>query len=93
MGSAMHRHDISDHAWSLLAPLLPEDVALGVGEPKTIAFLPMQSFDLRTGAPWRETFHRIWLEKCSSSFCRWRDKGTWEHVRNLMDMRILMADN
>ena len=57
MGSAMHRHDISDHAWSLLR-FCPEDVALGVGEPKTIAFLSMQSFGFYGQALHGETFHR-----------------------------------
>ena len=36
----------------------PEDVALGVDEPKTIAFLSMQSFGFYGQALHGETFHR-----------------------------------
>lgn len=58
MDSAMHRHDISDHAWSLLAPLLPGRRGAWVDEPKTIAFLSMQSFGFYGQALHSETFHR-----------------------------------
>lgn len=64
-------------------------MALGVGEPKTIAYFVKQSFGFYGQALHGETFHRNMVagKILIVRFCRWRDKGTWEHVlANLMDM-------
>lgn len=89
MDSAMHRHDISDHAWSLLAPLLPGRRGAWGGRAKdNRLFVNAIFWILRTGAPWRNLPPEYggW-KNTHRRFCRWRDKGTWEHVlANLMDM-------
>lgn len=89
MDSAMHRHDISDHAWSLLAPLLPGRCGAWGGRAKANRlFVNAIFWILRTGAPWRDLPPEYggW-KNTHRRFCRWRDKGTWEHVlANLMDM-------
>ena len=55
MDSAMHRHDISDHAWSLLAPLLPGRRGAWGGRAKdNRLFVNAIFWILRTGAPWRD---------------------------------------
>ena len=89
MDSAMHRHDISDHVWSLLAPLLPGRRGAWGGRAKdNRLFVNAIFWILRTGAPWRNLPPEYggW-KNTHRRFCRWRDKGTWEHVlANLMDM-------
>ena len=89
MDSAMHRHDISDHAWSLLAPLLPGRRGDWGGRAKdNRLFVNAIFWILRTGAPWRDLPPEYggW-KNTHRRFCRWRDKGTWEHVlANPMDM-------
>ena len=43
---------------------------------------------LRTGAPWRDlpSEYGDW-KNTHRRFCRWRDKGIWEHILSrLMDM-------
>ena len=52
MDYAMHRHDISDHAWSLLAPLLPGRRGAWGGRAKdNRLFVNAIFWILRTGAP------------------------------------------
>ena len=82
MDSAMHRHDISDHVWSLLAPLLPGRRGAWGGRAKdNRLFVNAIFWILRTGAPWRNLPPEYggW-KNTHRRFCRWRDKGTWEHV-------------
>ena len=65
-----------------------EDAELGVDKPKTIDFCQRSFWGLRTGAPWRDLppEYGDW-KNTHRRFCRWRDKGTWEHVlANPMDM-------
>ena len=89
MDSAMHRHYISDHIWSLLAPLLPGRRGAWGGRAKdNRLFVNAIFWILRTGAPWRNLPPEYggW-KNTHRRFCRWRDKGTWEHVlANPMDM-------
>ena len=89
MDSAMHRHDISDHAWSLLAPLLPGRRGAWGGRAKdNRLFVNAVFWILRTGTPWRDLppEYGRW-KNTHRRFCRWRNKPTWEHVlANLMDM-------
>ena len=76
MDSAMHRHDISDHAWSLLAPLLPGRCGAWGGRAKANRlFVNAIFWILRTGAPWRDLPPEYggW-KNTHRRFCRWRDK-------------------
>mgnify|MGYP000930343494 FL=1 len=63
MDSAMHRHDISDHAWSLSAPLLPGRRGDWGGRAKDNRLFVNAIFRTilkgivwiaRSGAPWRD---------------------------------------
>ena len=89
MDSAMHRHDISDHAWSLLAPLLLGRRGTWGGRAKdNRLFVNAIFWILRTGAPWRDLPPEYggW-KNTHRRFCRWRDKGPWEPVlANPMDL-------
>ncbi|WP_300858289.1 IS5 family transposase, partial [uncultured Desulfovibrio sp.] len=89
MDSALHRHDISDHVWSLLEPLLPGRKGVWGGKAKdNRLFINAVFWILRTGAPWRDLppEYGDW-KNTHRRFCRWRDKGIWEHILSrLMDM-------
>ena len=89
MSSAMHRHDISDHVWSLLEPLLPGRPGSWGGKAKdNRLFINAVFWILRTGAPWRDLppEYGDW-KNTHRRFCRWRDKGIWGDILSrLMDM-------
>ena len=89
MDSALHRHDISDHVWSLLEPLLPGRKGVWGGKAKdNRLFINAVFWILRTGAPWRDLppEYGDW-KNTHRRFCRWRDKGIWEDILSrLMDM-------
>lgn len=79
---AHRRHDISDHTWEILEPLLPGHKGR-VGRPASDNSLFMNAvfWILRTGAPWRDLPPDFgdW-KNTHRRFCRWRDKGTWEKL-------------
>ena len=55
MTASYHRHDISNHAWSLLEPHLPDRVGDwgGVARNNRL-FINAAFWILRTCAPWRD---------------------------------------
>jgi transposase len=80
MSSAHHRHDISDHVWSLLEAHLPGRAGTWGGLAKdNRQFINAVFWILRTGAPWRDLppDYGDW-KNTHRRFCRWRDKGIWE---------------
>ena len=55
MTASHHRHDISDHAWSLLEPHLPGKAVDGGGVARNNRlFINAFFWILHTGAPWRD---------------------------------------
>ena len=90
---AHRRHDISDKVWNLLSPHLPGQA--GGVLLKIIDCLSMQysgycvqGRDLPPDyGDWNNTNRR---------FCRWRDKGIWEKLLNILvdepDYEWLMID-
>jgi len=92
------RHDISDRAWSILEPHLPGRKGQ-VGRPgaNNRQFIEAVFWILRTGAPWRDLPRDLghW-KNVNRRFCRWRDKGVWERLLNLLieepDYEWLMID-
>lgn len=55
MESIQHRHDLSDHAWSLLEPHLPGQAGQWGGIARdNRRFLNAVFWILRSGAPWRD---------------------------------------
>jgi transposase len=93
-----HRHDISDHAWSLLEPHLPgrRGVWGGVARDNR-RFIDAVFWTLRTGAPWRDLppDYGGW-KNTHRRFCRWRDSGVWEALLEQLidqpDYEWLMID-
>ena len=98
MPAAHRRHDISDTVWSLLAPHLPGRKGSWGGKAKdNRQFINAIFWILRTGAPWRDLppDYGDW-KNTHRRFCRWRDKGTWEALLEILidepDFEWLMID-
>lgn len=98
MQSAHHRHDISDHVWSLLEPHLPGRAGVwgGIARDNRL-FINAVFWILRTGAPWRDLppDYGDW-KNTHRRFCRWRDRGLWEKLLEQLidkpDFEWLMID-
>ncbi|MCP5245192.1 MAG: IS5 family transposase [Burkholderiales bacterium] len=96
MSEAHRRHDLSDHVWSLLEPHLPGRSWGGVAKDNR-QFINAVFWILRTGAPWRDLppDYGDW-KNTHRRFCRWRDKGVWEKLLELLvndpDYEWLMID-
>ncbi len=98
MDTALHRHDISDHSWEIIAPHLPGKKGDWGGIAKdNRQFINAVVWVLRTGAPWRDLPPEFgdW-KNTHRRFCRWRDKGTWERLLAVVidepDFEWLMID-
>ena len=86
MANEQQRHDMSDKVWNLLKPHLPGQRGQWGGIAKdNRRFLNGVFWILRTGAPWRD------LPPCYGKwgtvyqrFRRWRDKGTWEKLLEIL---------
>ena len=95
---AHRRHDISDHTWEILGPLLPGHKG-HVGRPASDnrLFVNAVFWILRTGAPWRDLppDYGDW-KNTHRRFCRWRDNGVWEKLLEALiiepDYEWLMID-
>ena len=95
---AHRRHDISDKLWALLSPHLPGSSG-SVGRPASDnrLFINAVFWILRTGAPWRDLPPDLgnW-KNTQRRFCRWRDRGVWEKLLDLViddpDYEWLMID-
>jgi len=96
--SAHRRHDISEHIWDLLMPHLPGQKGQwgGVARDNRL-FINAVFWILRTGAPWRDLppDYGDW-KNVHRRFCRWRDKGVWERLLEILvnepDYEWLMID-
>lgn len=89
MNDDLHRHDISERVWTILEPLLPGRVGSWGGvAADNRRFINAVIWILRTGAPWRDlpSAYGDW-KNTHRRFCRWRDKGHWEKM-----LEMLMAD-
>lgn len=87
MTSAAHRrHDISDRVWNLLEPHLPGRPGSwgGVAQDNRL-FINAVFWILRTGSPWRDLppDYGDW-KNTHRRFCRWRDKGLWEKLLEIL---------
>ena len=98
MDSALHRHDISDSSWNLLEPHLPgRKGGWGKVASDNRKFINAVIWILRTGAPWRDLPPQFGCWKNTQRrFCRWRDKGIWEKLLEIVidepDFEWLMID-
>ena len=94
MDSAMHRHDISDHAWSLLAPLLPGRRGDWGGRAKdNRLFVNAIFWILRTGAPWRDLPERYgsW-QTVYSHFRKWIEDGTLDNIFRVLSLEAELTE-
>ncbi len=98
MKSALHRHDISDDSWGLIAPHLPGKAGDWGGIAKdNRQFINAVIWIFRTGAPWRDlpSEYGNW-NSVHKRFYRWRDNGTWEKLLQAVidepDFEWLMID-
>lgn len=98
MDNALHRHDITDRAWGIIAPHLPGKKGDWGGVAKdNRQFINAIVWVLRTGAPWRDLppEYGDW-SNTHRRFCRWRDKGVRERLLEVVieepDFEWLMID-
>ena len=98
MDSAHRRHDISDETWQLLELNLPGRKGTWGGNARdNRQFINAIFWILRTGAPWRDLppDYGDW-KNTHRRFCRWRDRGVWEKLLELLvhdpDYEWLMVD-
>ena len=93
-----NRHNITDKLWELIEEHLPGSPGK-VGRPavNNRRFLNGVFWILRTGAPWRDLPSDFghW-KNVQRRFCRWRDRGIWEKLFNIVadkpDYKCLMID-
>ena len=86
MELAHRRHDISDRLWNILEPhLLGRKGTWGGNARDNRLFINAVFWILRTGAPWRDLppDYGSW-SNTHRRFCRWRDKGIWEKLLEIL---------
>ena len=95
---AHRRHDISDEVWRKIENHLPGKRGKWGGVAKDNRnFINAVLWVFRTGAPWRDVppDYGGW-SNTHRRFCRWRDKGVWEHLLEVLifepDFEWLMID-
>lgn len=98
MKPSHRRHALSDRVWALLEPHLPGRKGSWGGVAKdNRLFINAVFWILRTGAPWRDLPPDLgdW-KNVQRRFCRWRDKGIWEKLLEIVidepDYEWLMID-
>ncbi len=98
MNEDYRRHDISDSVWALLEPnLMGRKGTWGGNARDNRQYINGVFWILRTGAPWRDLppCYGNW-KNVHRRFCRWRDKGEWERLLELLvdepDFEWLMID-
>lgn len=75
------RGELTDAAWAVLAPLLPQNGKRGKQWTDHRRVLNGILWKLRTGAPWRDLPERYgpW-QTCFDRLVRWRRDGTWDRL-------------
>lgn len=75
------RGELTDKAWRLIEPLLPENGKRGGRWQDHRKVVNGILWKLRTGAPWRDLPSRYgpW-QTCYDRFVRWRRDGTWDRL-------------
>jgi len=83
----MPRHELSDHEWSVLEPLLPPER----GRPGRPVSLPNRTFlnallyIAKTGVPWRDLPERFGPWKTVHvRFSRWNQRGVFDKVLSVL---------
>jgi transposase len=95
---AHRRHDLADRAWAKIEPHLPGRAGGWGGVAKdNRLFVNAVLWVIRSGAPWRDLppDYGKW-GNTHRRFLRWRDKGVWERLFEIViddpDMEWLLID-
>lgn len=95
----LHRHDISDKLRAKIEKNLPgSEGHTGRPAEDNRKFIDAVFWILRTGAPWRDLppEYGDW-KNTHRRFCRWRDKGIWEKILEMVtedaDTEWIMIDS
>src|SRR6476620_9378869 len=75
------RGELTEHAWSVIAPLLPAHQQRGGQWRDHRTVINGILWKLRTGAPWRDLPERYgaW-QTCADRLYRWRREGLWDRL-------------
>jgi transposase len=75
------RHELTDAAWAMIAPLLPPDPRRGERWRDHRTVINGILWKLTTGVPWRDLPPRYgpW-QTCHSRLLRWQRDGTWARL-------------
>ena len=91
----LHRHDLTDEQWSILAPILPGQRGQwgGIARDNRL-FMNAVLWILRTGAPWRDLPKEFgkW-SSVHQRFRRWRDAGVWERILSVLAKNPILIAN
>jgi len=99
MDNTLHRHDIPDRAWDIIAPHLPGKRGDWGGVARdNRKFINAVRWVLRTGCPWRDLPPEYGEGlKVHRRFSRWRKRGIWKKLLALVmdspDFEWLMIDS
>lgn len=91
MDDILREYELSDEVWALLEPNLPGQRGQWGGIAKdNRRFVDGVLWVIRTGSPWRNMPQEYgdW-KNLHRRFCRWRDKGIWEKV---LEILIVLPD-
>jgi transposase len=87
----MVRHGLTDEAWELLKPLLPDEEAVRVGRPWAShrQVIGGVLWILRTGSPWRDVPPVLghW-NTVYTRFRRWQLDGTWKKIMETLQLAL-----
>ena len=77
----VRRHELTDQAWTEIAPLLPAPSRPGGQWADHRRVINGILWKLATGVPWRDLPERYgpW-QTCSARFRRWQADGTWQRL-------------
>src|SRR5712692_8108102 len=87
----MARHGLTDEAWELLKPLLPDEEEVRAGRPW---LSHRQVIDgilwvLKTGAPWRDLPAELgFWNTVYKRFQRWQLDGTWQRIMETLQIAL-----
>lgn len=89
----LHRHELSDEEWALLAPLLPPVRTRGRPYHDHRRILNGMLWVLHTGAPWRDLPERYGPWKTVyERFRRWAESGLFDRLLEQLQARLERAE-
>ena len=85
----MHRYELTDEQWAVIAPLFPPPAPTGRPARSTRGVLNAIFWVLRSGAPWRDLPERYgpW-QSIYHRFNAWRKDGTIDKLLQALQIRL-----